>query len=221
MADELKKAGATVVVHPTMQRAGASMETLHSFTGNAAALDAAGVPVTICTGFEGYVPKTRVLRHEVAMAVAAGMDRERALRAVTVNAARLLGIEKDYGSIEVGKGGENVARKGLAVRLDPGAGGVGRGRVWILHELDTLRAAADLGVPMVAVALAHRKGYFRQRLDPRGAQSEEPDVWAPEARLEPMPQRVVVTIEGRAVQVRGWRHRVRGVAGLSIRSRRG
>ena len=46
------------------------------------------------------------------------------------------------GSIEVGKGGGNVARKGLAVRLDPGAGGVGRGRVWILHELDTLRAAA-------------------------------------------------------------------------------
>ncbi|MFM8274629.1 MAG: alpha-glucan family phosphorylase, partial [Gemmata sp.] len=39
---------------------------------------------------------------------------------------------------------------------------------------DTLRAAADLGVPMVAVALAHRKGYFRQRLDPRGVQSEEP-----------------------------------------------
>ncbi|MFM8275024.1 MAG: amidohydrolase family protein, partial [Gemmata sp.] len=62
-----------------------------------------GVPVTICTGVEGYVPKTRVLRHEVAMAVAAGMDRERALRAVTVDAARLLGIEKDYGSIEVGK----------------------------------------------------------------------------------------------------------------------
>ena len=103
MADELKKAGVSVVVHPTMQRAGGSLETLHSFTGNAAALDAAGVPVTICTGFEGYVPKTRVLRHEAAMAVAAGMDKERALRAVTINAATLLGIEKDYGSIELGK----------------------------------------------------------------------------------------------------------------------
>ncbi len=103
MADELKKAGVSVVVHPTMQRAGSSMETLHSFTGNAAALDAAGIPVTICTGFEGYVPKTRVLRHEAAMAVAAGMDKERALRAITINAAKLLGIEKEYGSIEVGK----------------------------------------------------------------------------------------------------------------------
>jgi imidazolonepropionase-like amidohydrolase len=103
MVDELKKAGVPVVVHPTMQRAGSSLETLHSFTGNAAALDAAGVPVTICTGFEGYVPKTRVLRYEAAMAVAAGMNKDRALRAVTINAAKLLGIEKEYGSIEAGK----------------------------------------------------------------------------------------------------------------------
>ncbi len=103
MADELKKAGVPVVVHPTMQRAGSSIETLHSFTANAAALDSAGIPVTICTGFEGYVPKTRVLRHEAAMAVAAGMDKNRALQAITINAAKLLGIDKDYGSLEVGK----------------------------------------------------------------------------------------------------------------------
>jgi imidazolonepropionase-like amidohydrolase len=104
MADELKKAGVPVIVHPTMQRAGSSMETLHSFVGNAAALDAAGVPITICTGFEGYVPKVRVLRHEAAMAAGAGgLDRERALRAVTIDAAKLLGIDKQYGSIEKGK----------------------------------------------------------------------------------------------------------------------
>ncbi len=103
MMDELKKAGVPVVVHPTMQRAASSMETLHSFTGSAAVLDSAGIPVTICTGFEGYVPKTRVLRHEAAMAVAAGMDKDRALRAITINAAKLLGIDKEYGSIEVGK----------------------------------------------------------------------------------------------------------------------
>jgi putative heme-binding domain-containing protein len=46
------------------------------------------------------------------------------------------------GTFEVGQGGGNVARKGLAVRLDPGPGGVGRGHAWILYELDTLRAAA-------------------------------------------------------------------------------
>jgi len=103
MAEELKKAGVPVVVHPTMQRAGGSMETLHSYTSNAAALDTAGVPITICTGFEGYVPKTRVLRYEAAMAAAAGLDRDRALRAITLDAAKLLGIEKDHGSNEPGK----------------------------------------------------------------------------------------------------------------------
>jgi putative heme-binding domain-containing protein len=46
------------------------------------------------------------------------------------------------GTIEAGTDGTNLARKGLAIRLDPGGGGVGRGRVWILHELDTLRTAA-------------------------------------------------------------------------------
>src|SRR5205823_3128385 len=59
MADQLKAAGVTVVVHPTMQRAASSMETLNGFVGNAAVLADRGVPVCISTGFEGYVPKTR------------------------------------------------------------------------------------------------------------------------------------------------------------------
>jgi putative heme-binding domain-containing protein len=46
------------------------------------------------------------------------------------------------GTFEVGKRGDGIARKGLAVRLDPGPGGIGRGHAWILYELDTLRAAA-------------------------------------------------------------------------------
>jgi starch phosphorylase len=35
---------------------------------------------------------------------------------------------------------------------------------------DTLRAAADLGLPMVGITLLHRRGYFRQRLDAAGNQ---------------------------------------------------
>ena len=46
------------------------------------------------------------------------------------------------GTFEVGKQGDSIARKGLAVRLDPGPGGVGRGHAWMLYELDTLQAAA-------------------------------------------------------------------------------
>jgi imidazolonepropionase-like amidohydrolase len=103
MADQLKSAGVPVVVHPTMQRAGGSMETLHGFIGNAAVLADRGVPVCIGTAFEGYVPKVRVLRHEAAVAAANGLGHERALKAVTIDAAKLLGIADKYGSIEKGK----------------------------------------------------------------------------------------------------------------------
>ena len=103
MSDELKKAGVPIVVHPTMQRAAASMETIHGFTGNAAVLADKGVSFTIGTAFEGYVPKVRVLRHEAIVAAASGLGTERALKAVTLDAAKLLGIDKDYGSIENGK----------------------------------------------------------------------------------------------------------------------
>lgn len=59
---------------------------------------------------------------------------------------------------------------------------------------DTIRAAADLKVPMVAVTLLHRKGYFYQRLDANGWQSEEPVEWVAEDFLTEMPQRITVTI---------------------------
>jgi starch phosphorylase len=81
---------------------------------------------------------------------------------------------------------------------------------------DTLRAAADLGVPMVGVTLAHRKGYFHQHLDARGNQSEEAAARSQEGRLEAVPARVAVTVEGRPVQVRAWRYPVRGVGGWVV-----
>ncbi|MBI4312942.1 MAG: alpha-glucan family phosphorylase [Chloroflexi bacterium] len=78
---------------------------------------------------------------------------------------------------------------------------------------DTLRAAADMCVPMVAVTLLHRKGYFRQHLDPQGNQWDSPATWSPESLLEPLPQRASVTIEGRKVVIRPWRLTVEGVSG--------
>jgi len=81
---------------------------------------------------------------------------------------------------------------------------------------DTLRAAADLGLPMAAVTLLHHKGYFDQHLDAQGNQTESPSIWSPEAFLEPLPARVTVTIEGRQVQVRAWRYLVRGLSAYSI-----
>jgi len=98
----LLAAKAPVVVHPTMQRP-ASMETYHSQLCNAAVLADHQIPLAIGTGFEAYVPKTRVLRYEAAMAMVNGLGYERALRAITLDAARILGIDNQRGSIEKGK----------------------------------------------------------------------------------------------------------------------
>ncbi|MCD6734139.1 MAG: alpha-glucan family phosphorylase [Burkholderiaceae bacterium] len=81
---------------------------------------------------------------------------------------------------------------------------------------DTVRAAADGDVPMVAVTLVHRKGYFRQRLDAEGRQTEEPQAWSPESLLAEMPARAKVSIEGRDVALRAWRYDVRGVGGVTL-----
>ena len=81
---------------------------------------------------------------------------------------------------------------------------------------DMLRSAADLGVPMVAISLLHRKGYFDQRLDAQGNQVESPSKWSPENRLEPLGQRVSIPIEGRNVGVRAWTYPFRGATGHTV-----
>jgi len=103
LADVLAEAKVPVVVHPTMQRAGGSMETYHSHLANAAVLADRKVPLAIGSGVEGYVPKTRVVRYEAAMALVNGLGPERALSAITLDAARMLGIDDRLGSIEPGK----------------------------------------------------------------------------------------------------------------------
>src|SRR6185312_5335470 len=78
---------------------------------------------------------------------------------------------------------------------------------------DTLRSAADLAVPVVAITLLHRKGYFEQHLDANGNQTEAPAAWKPEEILEPVDARTTVRIEGRTVHVRAWKFPVHGYTG--------
>jgi starch phosphorylase len=78
---------------------------------------------------------------------------------------------------------------------------------------DTLRSAADLGVPMAAVTLLHRKGYFHQRLDAQGRQSENAQEWEPEHVLDPVDPVASVELAGRGVKVRAWRHEIAGLTG--------
>ena len=107
-----------------------------------------------------------------------------------------------------------VAYFSMEIAVDPEvptyAGGLG------VLAGDFVRAAADLELPFVAVTLLHRKGYFRQKLDDKGRQYEEPAEWNVDAHLEVVPTRVTVTIDGRPVVVRAWRRRVTGVSGAVV-----
>ena len=102
--DEIKRAGVPVIVHPTMYRANGETENLSFET--ASQLRAAGIPVALQSGFEGYVPKTRVLLFEAAVAAANGLGLEGALAASTIEAARILGLGGRLGSLEAGKDGD-------------------------------------------------------------------------------------------------------------------
>lgn len=78
---------------------------------------------------------------------------------------------------------------------------------------DTLRSAADMGLPLAAVTLLHRKGYFHQRLNSDGDQIEEDEPWKPEALLQPLEPLAAITIQGRPVMVRAWRKDIVGTDG--------
>ncbi len=75
---------------------------------------------------------------------------------------------------------------------------------------DTLRSAADLGVPLVAFSLLHRKGYFQQHLSPAGDQTEEVQPWNPADFCTEETARIKVSVEGRDVTVRAWRYDLTG-----------
>ena len=81
---------------------------------------------------------------------------------------------------------------------------------------DTIRSAVDLKVPMVAVTLLYRKGYFYQTLDASGWQREEPVEWVVNDFLEEMPQRAAVALEGRSVHIRSWKYEVSDSGGFKV-----
>src|SRR5581483_1401728 len=117
------------------------------------------------------------------------------LRRVRVSRRRLTVVA--YFSMEIG----------VLAEMPTYAGGLG------VLAGDTLRSAADMGVPMVGVTLLHRKGYFHQQLDAGGRQIESPEPWSVEQFLVEQPPRVEVAIEGRPVRLRCWRRVIAGAEG--------
>lgn len=110
MLDELKAAGIDVMVHPTMARGYGEMENKSAET--AKKLQDAGIRVAIQGGFEDYVPKARVVLFEAGVAAGQGnmgqdtQGNPNALRAITIDAAKILKIDNRVGSIELGKDGD-------------------------------------------------------------------------------------------------------------------
>ncbi|MGI8786288.1 MAG: amidohydrolase family protein [Pyrinomonadaceae bacterium] len=101
---EIKASGFPVIVHPTMYRAAGETENLS--LEDAAKLKAANIPVALQSGFESYVPKTRVVLFEAGVAAANGLSKRDALAIITIDAAKILGLERRVGSIEKGKDGD-------------------------------------------------------------------------------------------------------------------
>ena len=106
VTDELKAANVPVILHPTMIRAGG--EAKNASFETAKLLRDAGLSVAIQSGYEGYVPKTRVVLFEAGIAAANGLGRDDALRTITIDAAQILGIADRVGSLAEGKDADLV-----------------------------------------------------------------------------------------------------------------
>ncbi len=99
---------------------------------------------------------------------------------------------------------------GLDSRIPTYSGGLG------ILAGDTIKSCADLNVPVIAVTLLYRKGYFYQKIDEQGQQQELPYEWNPRKFLKLLPRKVTVTIEGRTVSIQAWQYRVSGIDGYSV-----
>ena len=110
LVPQIKTARAEIILHATMARNSGDM--VNMTRESAAILTATGIPVSIESGFEGYVPKTRVILFEAGQAMVHGLSFDDALKTITLNPAKLLGIDKKVGSIEKGKDADLVLFNG-------------------------------------------------------------------------------------------------------------
>jgi starch phosphorylase len=112
------------------------------------------------------------------------------------------------------EGPRRVAYFSMEVAVKPGmptySGGLG------VLAGDTLKSAADLGLPVVGISLLNAKGYFDQALDAWGNQRERPAAWDPARFARRLEQRVQVLIRGRSVALQAWRYDVAGATGSVV-----
>jgi imidazolonepropionase-like amidohydrolase len=107
ITDVIRTAGVPLLLGPVMQ-APFRHETANATYENAALVSQANIPMALMTGYEGYVPKSRILLFEAAIAAANGLGLENALRAITISPAKLLGVDGRLGSLTAGKDADVV-----------------------------------------------------------------------------------------------------------------
>lgn len=108
--DEIKASKAELILHPTLARSEGDL--INMTRESAAILTAAGITVSIESGYESYVPKTHLILSEAALAATYGLSFDDALKTITINPAKLLGIDNRVGSIEKGKDADLVLYNG-------------------------------------------------------------------------------------------------------------
>jgi starch phosphorylase len=96
---------------------------------------------------------------------------------------------------------------GVASEIPTYSGGLG------VLAGDTLRSSADLKIPIVAVTLLSKKGFFRQELTLDGKQIEHHQDWDPSKHMKVLPQEVTVLIQKRTVKIQAWLYQVKSITG--------
>jgi len=109
VADEIAREKVAVVVGPVLALPASREDPYDACYANCAVLARAGVPIAISSAND---ENTRNLPFHAAMACAFGLPHEEALRAITYYPARILGIEKDFGSLSPGKVADVIVTAG-------------------------------------------------------------------------------------------------------------
>lgn len=99
---------------------------------------------------------------------------------------------------------------GLKAEIPTYSGGLG------VLAGDTIKSAADLKIPMVAITLLYRKGYFLQHFGADGWQQERDIEWQPEKHMQLLPTKTLVTIEQRDVKIQSWLYTVKSPTGGEV-----
>jgi starch phosphorylase len=81
---------------------------------------------------------------------------------------------------------------------------------------DTIKSSADLKLPLVAVTLLSKRGYFRQEITEEGKQIEHPVEWEPSKIMELLPAETKVQIQKREVSIKAWLYNVQSLTGGTV-----